>query len=108
MAISTTQSSQVEFADWLRVLAKPVVAERFSHKIKATPRMEKNRPLSLCSLQSSSLVRNVFSKYALLKVLETSNDCPAKENFLKADYSRGCVIELRSLICTAWVHSGRL
>jgi hypothetical protein len=30
MAISVTQSSKIEFADWLGVLAQPVVAERFS------------------------------------------------------------------------------
>jgi hypothetical protein len=34
MEISITQSSEIEFADWLGVLAKPVVAERFFHKIR--------------------------------------------------------------------------
>jgi hypothetical protein len=39
MAISITQSSKIEFADWLGVLAQPVVAERFFHKIRATPHL---------------------------------------------------------------------
>jgi hypothetical protein len=37
MAISITQSSKIEFADWLGVLAKPVVAELVFDKIRATP-----------------------------------------------------------------------
>jgi hypothetical protein len=41
--------------------------------------VHKSRPLSLCSLQFSSLVRNGFSKYAFSNVLEASRDYLAKE-----------------------------
>jgi hypothetical protein len=37
MAIGITQSSQIEFAAWLDVLAKPDVAESFPRTIRATP-----------------------------------------------------------------------
>ena len=46
MVISVTQSSKLEFADWLGVIGTTVVAERVFHKIgaifheiRATPRL---------------------------------------------------------------------
>jgi hypothetical protein len=43
MVISVTQSSKIEFADWLGVLAQPVVAERLFHKTRATPRLKQQK-----------------------------------------------------------------
>jgi hypothetical protein len=54
MVISVTKSSKIEFADWLGVLAQPVVAERIFHKIRAifhkiraTPRLKQQKEVGL-------------------------------------------------------------
>jgi hypothetical protein len=66
MAISITQSSQIEFADWLGVIGTTRRRGNvlFFHKIRANPRLKSNL-LRFFSLESSSLVRSVISKSTL-------------------------------------------
>jgi hypothetical protein len=47
MVISVAQLSKIEFADWLGVLAQPVVAERFLHKIRANPRLKQQKKIKV-------------------------------------------------------------
>jgi hypothetical protein len=56
MVISATRSYKIEFASWLGVLAQPVVAERFFHKIRAifhkiraTPRLKQQKKVGRCA-----------------------------------------------------------
>ena len=58
----------------------------------------RSRPLSLCSLQSISLVRNVFSKSAFFMLYKHREITWIRSISLRIYYSRGCVIKLKPMI----------